>query len=111
MTILLPRNNERGDVIQAGVWGVGCLLACLAASSSAAALSTGELWGDFTIDWLQSRRLTWHVDVEPKKSITVPAGTSGWASLEVTPSVLYTLTKWVDALAEVDGSTSRTATM
>ncbi len=35
-----------------------------------AAQSTGELWGDFTIDWLQTRRLTWQVDVEPKKSIT-----------------------------------------
>jgi hypothetical protein len=87
---------------QAGVWGVGCLLACLVGSSGAAAQSTGELWGDFAIDWLQTGRLTWQVDVEPKKSITVPAGTPGWASLNVTPSVYYTLAKWVDALAEVD---------
>ena len=85
-----------------GVWSVGCLLACLACSSRAAAQSTGELWGDFTIDWLQTRRLTWEVEVEPKKSNTVPAGTSGWASLDVTPSVQYTLAKWVDTLAEVD---------
>jgi Protein of unknown function (DUF2490) len=87
---------------RAGVWSVGCLLACLAGSSRAAAQSTGELWGDFTIDWLQSRRLTWQVDVEPKKSISVPSGTSGWTSLNVTPAVQYTLAKWVDALAEVD---------
>ena len=87
---------------QAGVWGVGCLLACLAGSSTAAAQSTGELWGDFTIDWLQTRRLTWEVEVEPKKSITAPPGRSGWASLDVTPSVQYTLAKWVDTLAEVD---------
>jgi len=87
---------------KAGVWGVGCLLACLAGSSRTAAQSTGELWGDFTIDWLQSRRLTWQVDVEPKKSISVPSGTSGWTSLNVTPAVQYTLAKWVDALAEVD---------
>ena len=87
---------------QAGVWGVGCLLACLVGSSGAAAQSTGELWGDFTIDWLQTGRLTWQVEVEPQKSITVPARTPGWASLNVTPSVQYTLAKWVDALAEVD---------
>jgi hypothetical protein len=87
---------------KAGVWNVACLLAWLAGSSRAAAQSTGELWGDFTIDWLQTRRLTWEVEVEPKKSITVPSGTSGWASLDVTPSVQYTLAKWVDALAEVD---------
>jgi Protein of unknown function (DUF2490) len=87
---------------KAGVWSVGCLLACLAGSSRAAAQSTGELWGDFMIDWLQTRRLTWEVEVEPKKSITVPAGASEWASLNVTPSVQYTLTKWVDTLAEVD---------
>src|SRR5437660_89603 len=87
---------------KAGVWSVASLLACLAGSYRAAAQPTGELWGDFTIDWLQSRRLTWEVDVEPKKSITVPPGTAGWASLNVTPSVQYTLAKWVDALAEVD---------
>ena len=87
---------------KASVWSAACLLACLAGSSRVAAQSTGELWGEFTIDWLQSRRLTWEVDVEPKKSITLPAGTSEWASLNVTPSVQYTLAKWVDALAEVD---------
>jgi hypothetical protein len=87
---------------KAGVWSVGCLLACLAGSPRGAAQSTGELWGDFMIDWLQTRRLTWEVEVEPKKSITVPAGTSGWTSLDVTPSVQYTLAKWVDTLAEVD---------
>ena len=87
---------------KAGVWSVGFLLAWLAGSSRAAAQSTGELWGDFMIDWLQTRRLTWEVEVEPKKSITVPAGTSGWTSLDVTPSVQYTLAKWVDTLAEVD---------
>ena len=105
MTILLPRNT--GEAMssrrwKAGVWGVGCLLTCLAGSSKATAQSTGELWGEFTIDWLQTRRLTWGVDVEPKKSITVPEGISEWASLNVTPSVQYTLAKWVDALAEVD---------
>jgi len=87
---------------KAGVWSVGCLLGCLAGSSTAAAQSTGEMWGDFRIDWLQTRRLTWEIEVEPKKSITVPSGTSGWASLDVTPSVQYTLAKWVDALAEFD---------
>ena len=87
---------------KAGVWSVGCLLVCLTGSSRASAQSTGELWGTFTVDWLQTRRLTWEVEVEPKKSITVPAGTSGWASLDITPAVQYTLAKWVDVLGEFD---------
>ncbi len=87
---------------KAGVWSVGCLVAGLAGSSTVSAQPTGELWGTFTIDWLQTRRLTWQIEVEPKKSITVPEGTPAWASLDVTPAVNYTLTKWVDALAEVD---------
>ena len=85
---------------KAGVWSVACLLACLAGSSKVSAQSTGELWGTFTIDWLQTSRLTWEVEVEPKKSITVPSGTSGWAALDVTPAVYYTLANWVDALGE-----------
>ena len=59
MTILLPPTKSEAMLSsrrwKAGVWSVGCLLACLAGSSRAAAQSTGELWGDFTIDWLQSQ--------------------------------------------------------
>jgi Protein of unknown function (DUF2490) len=84
-----------------GVWSVGCLLACIAGSSRAAAQSTGELWGDFTIGWLQSERLTWEIDVEPRAAITVPAGKSRWVSLALIPEVQYTLARWVDVIGEV----------
>jgi len=43
---------------------IGCVLVC--ASSSALAQSTGEVWGNVTIDWLASERLVYTLDVEPK---------------------------------------------
>ena len=95
---------------KAAVWSVACLLAWLLGTSTAAAQASGEIWGNFTVGWLQSERLTWEIDVEPKTAITVPAGQSKWVSLALVPEVQYTLAKWVDALAKSIEVTNRTAT-
>jgi hypothetical protein len=86
---------------KAAVWSVAFLLAWLLGTSTAAAQSSGEIWGNFTVGWLQSERLTWEIDVEPRATITVPADTSRWASLALVPEVQYTLAKWVDVIGEV----------
>ena len=83
------------------VWSVACLLAWLPGTSTAAAQASGEIWGNFTVGWLQSERLTWEIDVEPRAAITVPAGQSKWVSLALVPEVQYALAKWVDAIGEV----------
>jgi len=52
-----------------------------------------QLWGGLAVDWLESKRLTYEVRIEPK---TNPS------TLDVTPEVTYTVLAWADLLAEVE---------
>jgi hypothetical protein len=73
---------------------ITCLLIALAPGVSAAQPDT-QLWSEFTLEWIKSHRLTYSVDFEPKVLIWAPAGDPGWATLDVTPKIEYTVNQWV----------------
>jgi hypothetical protein len=60
------------------------------------AQANGQLWGEFSLAWPRSQRLTYGVDLEPKALVVAPAGAPGWVTLDVTPSVDYAAKKWLD---------------
>jgi len=72
----------------------------LCASSTARAQSTGEVWGNLTIDWLASERLVYTLDVEPKVQVTAVTKQSRFANVDVWPSVEFALAGWIDAHGE-----------
>ena len=85
----------------AGVRSAVCIMAMCLAAPTASAQSSGQLWSNITVDWLQSDRLTLTLDVEPKVVVQAPAGRPGWTNVDVSPSLAFTLASWVDATAEV----------
>jgi hypothetical protein len=60
-----------------------------------------QLWGNVTLDWIQSHQLTLGVDIEPKVLVSKPSDDPGWATLDVTPSVEYTRGAWFDTVGEL----------
>ena len=78
-------------------------LACglLAAHTPAArAQANLQLWGNATIDWTKSARLTYELDFEPKALVKAPEGDPAWRNLDVTPNVEYALNDWLDLIGE-----------
>ena len=76
--------------------------ALLTAGRDASAQTDSQLWGNFTIDWRQSSRLTYALDVEPKVLLsTPPEGKPGWWAVDVTPSVDYAPRNWMDVTGEL----------
>jgi len=76
-------------------------LACglLAAHTPAArAQANLQLWGNATIDWTKSARLTYELDFEPKALVKAPEGDPAWRNLDVTPNVEYALNDWLDLI-------------
>ena len=65
------------------------------------AQTTTQLWGNLTLGWAKDERLVYELDVEPKTLLSAPTGDPGWWSLDVTPTVTYSLKGWLDLLAEV----------
>lgn len=65
------------------------------------AQTTSQLWGNLTLGWAKSDRLGYELDFEPKVLLSAPEGDPGWWNLDVTPSVTYSPSRWVDLLAEV----------
>ena len=65
------------------------------------AQTTTQLWGNLTLGWAKSERLGFELDFEPKVLLSAPAGDPGWWNLDVTPTVTYSPTGWLDLLAEV----------
>src|SRR4029450_14009303 len=59
-----------------------------------------QLWGNFTLDWIKSHRLTFGVDLEPKVLVSKPPDDPGWATLDVTPSLEYSRGNWFDVIGE-----------
>jgi len=76
------------------------LLVALGPTPTATAQSTGELWGNLTIDWLASERLTYTLDVEPKVQVTTVTKQSRFSNLDVWPSVDLAVSGWLDAHGE-----------
>ncbi len=60
-----------------------------------------QLWGNVTIDWVKSDRMTYEIDFEPKSLIVVPQGQPGWGNLDTTPNLTFAANDWLDLTAEV----------
>ena len=74
-------------------------LACSAASAQA---QTGlQLWGNLTLDWVKSDRITYEVDFEPKALVAVPEGHPDWRNLDITPGLAVAAANWLDLTAEL----------
>jgi hypothetical protein len=76
------------------------VLSILLRASTVAAQSTGELWGNLTIDWLASERLVYSLDIEPKVQVSSVTTQSRFANVDVWPSAEFALAGWVDAHGE-----------
>jgi len=75
-------------------------MALLAVASTASAQPSDQLWSLFTVDWLQTHRLTWQLEIEPQTDVHVPTGKPSSTILDVTPSIAYAASKWSDATVE-----------
>jgi len=78
-------------------------LACglLAAHAQVArAQANLQLWGNVTLDWTKSARLTYELDVETKALLKAPEGEPAWRNLDLTPNVEYGLKDWLDLIGE-----------
>ena len=71
------------------------------AASPALAQTNGQLWGNITLDWLRSEKLTFELDVEPKVLVAAPSTQPGWWNVDVTPNVEYALKPWLDVIGEL----------
>jgi len=81
--------------------GLGVVLLVAWSSGVARAQTNLQLWGNLTIDWVRSPRLTYGLDVEPKVLIAAPEGDPAWRNLDLTPSVEYAAKSWLDVTGEV----------
>jgi Protein of unknown function (DUF2490) len=79
---------------------LGILLASRSASGQDSS-ATGQLWGTIGLDWHVKPRVTYALEIEPKTLISRPPDQPGWSGLEVTPSVEFAATNWLDALGDV----------
>lgn len=70
-------------------------------AAPAAAQTNAQLWGNLTINWLRTERLTYELDFEPKVLLKPQPGEPGWRNLDVTPNVEYSARPWIDLVAEV----------
>jgi hypothetical protein len=85
-----------------GAAAVRCALALwmLMVAATATAQTTGEIWGNLTVDWLASERLVYTLDVEPKVQVTAVTKQSRFANVDVWPTVEFALAGWIDAHGE-----------
>jgi hypothetical protein len=79
---------------------LGSLTLTLAFAVPAAAQTDLQLWGNVTLDWARSQRLTYELAVEPKLLVSAPDDEPGWHSVDVTPSVEYAWRRWLDLVGE-----------
>jgi hypothetical protein len=68
--------------------------------SPAAAQINTQLWGNLTLNWLESPRLTLELDIEPKVLLTKPPDDPGWANIDLSPNAEYAWKPWLDLVAE-----------
>jgi hypothetical protein len=71
------------------------------AESPGLAQTNGQLWGNITLDWLRSDKLTFELDVEPKVLVAAPATEPGWWNVDVTPNVECALKPRLDLIGEL----------
>jgi hypothetical protein len=88
-------------------------LACaglfLSAPARADAQTNAQLWGNITLNWVKSERLTYELDLEPKVLLSAPEGDPDWRNLDVTPNVEYSPKRWLDVVLDTTiGRTKQT---
>ena len=83
-----------------GAAAVRCALALwmLMVAATATAQTTGEIWGNLTVDWLASERLVYTLDVEPKVQVTAVTKQSRFANVDVWPTVEFALIRHLPKL-------------
>ena len=79
--------------------GLLCALGC---PRVALAQATGQLWGDLTIDWLTTERLTYEVELQPQTQRIVHDGQPTFIAFDATPRAEYTVAKWIDVVGEAE---------
>jgi hypothetical protein len=60
-----------------------------------------QLWGNLSLDWIKTQRLTLGLAIEPKALVSKPAEDPDWASLGITPSIEFTRGNWMDLVGEL----------
>lgn len=99
---MLRRHDPRGHAVI-------ITAAVILLSSKVAAQTSGQVWGNITLDWVKPSGVTYEIDLEPKIQTSSPPGEPGWHNLDVTPSIEYGLSKAVDVLGELTvGRTNQT---
>jgi hypothetical protein len=77
------------------------VLGLLTWASTAAAQSTGQVWGNLTVDWLASERVVYTLDVEPKVQVSAVTKQSRSANVDIWPTAEFALAGWLDAHGEL----------
>jgi hypothetical protein len=80
---------------------VGAALVVLLTPCAVVAQTEMQLWGDVTFSWIKNHQLTLGVDTEPQVLVSKPADDPGWATLDVTPSIEYTPSRWFDVIGQL----------
>lgn len=79
----------------------------LIAPRSAAAQPDSQLWGQLALRWIESDFFTYGLDIEPQVLVSAPSGDPGWVTLDVTPNIEYSGSRWVDLVGELRLSRTR----
>jgi hypothetical protein len=95
-----PRSGEHSTPRRQILAVAFCLLLVTAARPADAQQNT-QLWGELKLGWIQSRELTYGLDVEPKLLLAKPADDPRWMTLDLTPSVEFSRGEWLDVLGEL----------
>lgn len=91
-----------GSASEMRPWQAAVVSAVLAATPGSVGAQTNlQLWGNVTLNWVKSHRLTYELDVEPKLLVAGLEGEPDWRNLDVTPNVEYAAKDWLDLVGEV----------
>jgi hypothetical protein len=95
-----PGEHQSHIVLVRALFRGALVLSVLSCAWEADAQSTGELWGNVTIDWLASERVVYTLDVEPKVQVTAVTQQSRYANLDLWPTVEFAAAGWLDLHGE-----------
>jgi hypothetical protein len=66
-----------------------------------------QLWGNVTLNWVESPRVTYELDFEPKILLSKPEGDPRWANIDVSPNAEYAWKPWLDLIGEATTGVTR----
>lgn len=86
---------------------VCCGLLLCATGRPAFAQTNLQLWGDLSLNWLRSDRLSYALDLEPQALVAnTDPDAPGWRTFGLTPNVEYSAKSWLDVIAEMGTGTT-----